>query len=141
MTGTYVYWISTSLLSLLYLISATMYIVKKGWARQAIVELGYPAYLVPVLTVAKVLAVIAIVTRANVGLSELAYAGVFYHLLLSAAAHFGVRKPGAAVPALVAIALLIASVATQNVAREKPSPYAPIGMQQRQSSYPMEIHS
>lgn len=86
------------------------------------VEVGYPGYLVPILAAAKLLAVAAIVSRVNVALSDLAYAGMFYHLLQAASAHIAVRKPGAAVPALVGLVLLIASFATQNAARQVPSP-------------------
>lgn len=125
MTQNYLYWVSTMLLSLLYLASATMYIARRNWVRQALADLGYPGYLVPVLTAVKLLAVAAILSRASMALSDLAYAGVFYHLLLSGLAHIGVRKPGAALPAAVGLVLLVASFATQNTARDMPSPYAP----------------
>lgn len=126
----YFYGISTALLSLLYLASATTYIAKSSWVRQTLAGLGYPAYLVPVLTAAKLLAVVAIVSRVNVALSDLAYAGMFYHLLLSALAHLGVRKPGGAVPALLGLVLLAISFATQNAVRDMPSPYALVAVQQ-----------
>ncbi|OOG59937.1 DoxX family protein [Rhodanobacter sp. C03] len=125
MTQSYVYWISTALLSLLYLASATTYLAKRAWVVQALADLGYPGYLVPLLTAVKLLAVAAILSRVSVPLSDLAYAGMFYHLLLSALAHLGVRKPRGAVPAVVGVVLLVASFATQNIAREIPSPYAP----------------
>src|SRR5437867_13454404 len=82
------------LLSLLYLTSAAVYITKREWVRQALADLGYPSYLVPVLIVVKLLAVAAILSRVSVTLSDLAYAGMFYHLLLAASAHIRVRKPG-----------------------------------------------
>ena len=119
----YVYWISTSLVSLLYLASATMYVVKREWARQALAELGYPGHLVPTLIAVKLLAVAAILSRWNAGLSDLAYAGMFFHLLLAALAHISARKPKNAVPAIVGVTLLVASFLTQNAARENPSPY------------------
>ncbi|MBN6151574.1 DoxX family protein [Xanthomonas sp. AmX2] len=119
------YWTSTALLCLLYLASATLYIARRGWVRQALADLGYPGYLVPILTAAKLLAVAAVASRFSVAVSDLAYAGVFYHLLLSAFAHLGVRKPGGAVPAALGLALAIVSFATQNAARDVPSPYAP----------------
>lgn len=125
MTGTYLYWTSTALLSALYLASATLYIARRDWVRQALADLGYPRYLVPVLTATKLLAVAAILSRWNVALSDLAYAGVLYHLLLSGAAHLGVRKPGAALPAAVGLVLLVASFMTQNAGRAVPSAYAP----------------
>jgi hypothetical protein len=123
MAANYTYWISTALLCLLYLASAIMYVTRRDWVRQALADLGYPAYLVQVMIAVKVLGVAAILSRVNVALSDLAYAGMFYHLLLSGLAHLGVRKPGGAVPAAVGLALLIASFATQNAAREMPSPY------------------
>ena len=131
MTGNYAYWISTALLSLLYLTSAIMYLVRTDWVRQALADLGYPAYLVPIFIAVKILGVVAILARVNVALSDLAYAGMLYHLLLAAAAHLGVRKPSAAVPALVGLVLLLASFVTQNVARDTPSPYAPAAAEHR----------
>ncbi|WP_037155925.1 DoxX family protein [Rhizobium freirei] len=120
------YWISTILLSLLYLSSAFLYLTKATWVRQTLAELNYPApYLVPLMIVVKVLGPAAILSRISVPLSDLAYTGIFFHLLLSGSAHLGVRKPKGAVPALIGLALLAASFATQNSARDAPSPYAP----------------
>lgn len=119
----YVYWIGTTLLCLLYLTSALMYVTKGAWVRQTLAELGYPGYLVPFMTVVKVLAAVAILSRFSVALSDLAYAGVFFHLLLSGMAHLGVRKPKGTLPAAVGLALLAASFLTQNAARDVPSPY------------------
>lgn len=123
MFETYIYWISTALLSLLYLTSAFMYVTKGTWVRQVLGELGYPAYLVPVMAVVKILGPVAILSRVNIGLSDLAYAGIFYHLLLSGLAHIGVRKSAGALPAVIGLVLLIASFMTQNTAREIPSSY------------------
>ncbi|ANL33149.1 MULTISPECIES: DoxX family protein [Rhizobium] len=123
MAEIYIYWISTALLSLLYLISAATYVVKRSWVRQTILGFGYPDYLVPILIVVKLLAVAVLLSRVSVGLSDLAYAGMLYHLLLSALAHVGVRKPAAALPALLGLTLLGASFLTQNAARQTLSPY------------------
>lgn len=125
MTEIYLYWISTVLLSLLYLASAVTHVTKREWVRQAITGFGYPGYLLPLLVVVKLLAVLAILPRVNVAVSDLAYAGMFYHLLLSALAHIGVRKPAGALPAALGLLLLVVSFATQNAARDLPSPYAP----------------
>ena len=125
MTENYSYWTSTALLSLLYLASATLYVSRGAWVRQALADLGYPGYLVPTLIAVKILAVSAILSRASVALSDLAYAGMLYHLLLAASAHLRVRKPAEALPAVVGLVLLVASFVTQNAARDIPSPYAP----------------
>ena len=119
----YIYWISTTLLSLLYLTSATLYLVKREWVRQALADLGYPATLMPLLIAVKILAVVAILLRLNVPLSDLAYAGMLYHLLLSAFAHINVCKPSGALPAAICLVLLITSFVTQNAARDVQSPY------------------
>ncbi|MET2525776.1 DoxX family protein [Ralstonia pseudosolanacearum] len=124
------YWISTTLLSLLYLSSSTLYVIKKIWVRQTLAEFGYPGYLVPILAVVKILAVAAILSRINVPLSDLAYAGMFFHLLLSSLAHIGVRKPSGAVPAAIGLVLLIVSFTTQNAARNIPSPYGVVAVAQ-----------
>jgi hypothetical protein len=125
MAAMYIYWISTALLALMYLISAYLYATKGDWVRTALADLGYPAYLIPIMIVVKILGPVAILSRFNMALSDLAYAGIFYHLLLSGLAHVGVRKLKDAIPAAVGLILLIASFSTQNIARETPSPYAP----------------
>ncbi|PSJ57478.1 DoxX family protein [Kumtagia ephedrae] len=126
MTTAALYWISTGLLSLLYLSSAFLYLTKGAWVRQTLAELNYPApYLVPFMVVVKVLGPVAILSRVSTPLSDLAYAGILFHLVLSASAHLGVRKPKGALPAIIGLALLALSFATQNAAREIPSPYAP----------------
>lgn len=128
MAAIYTYWISTALLCLLYLTSAYMYVAKGDWVRQTLGEVGYPAYLVPFMIVVKVLGPTAILLRFSVALSDLAYAGIFYHLLLAGLAHVAARKPGGALPAVIGLALLAASFVTQNAAREVPSPYVQAAM-------------
>jgi hypothetical protein len=135
MTTAALYWISTGLLSLLYLSSAFLYLTKGAWVRQTLAELNYPAtYLVPFMVVVKVLGPAAILSRVSMPLSDLAYAGIFFHLVLSASAHLGVRKPKGALPAVIGLALLAMSFATQNAARETPSPYAPAAAEQHIST-------
>lgn len=122
MLETYAYWISTALLSLLYLTSATMYIFRAPAVRVSIGELGYPGYLVQVLIVLKLLAVATLLSRFNVSLSDLAYAGMFFHLLLAITAHVGAKKVAEAAPGFIGLVLLIVSFLTQNAAREVASP-------------------
>ncbi|RXT17818.1 hypothetical protein B5P46_28660 [Rhizobium leguminosarum] len=120
----YMYWISTALLSVLYFASAAIYVTKRDWVRQVLAELGYTApFLIPFMIVIKILGPVAILSRVSVPLSELAYAGIFFHLLLSGLAHIGIRKPAGALPAAIGLALLVASFMTQNDARDMPSPY------------------
>lgn len=125
MAATSIYWISTTLLSLLYLSSAFLYLAKSDWVRKALGELGYPGYLVRFMIVVKLLGPLAILARFNVALSDLAHAGTFFHLILSGMAHLGVHKPKGAIPAALGLILLLASFMTQNAGRELQAPYAP----------------
>ncbi|WCK02859.1 hypothetical protein [Agrobacterium tumefaciens] len=126
MTMTYTYWISTGLLSALYLSSAALYLAGRGFVEKAQADLGYhAAHLAPFMIVVKILGPLAILTRFSLPLSDLAYAGIFYHLILSGMAHLGVRSIKGAMPAAIGFILLATSFATQNHARDVPSPYAP----------------
>ncbi|WP_068173322.1 DoxX family protein [Neokomagataea thailandica] len=128
---TVTYWISTILISLLYFSSATLYITKTAWVRETLASLNYPApYLVPFMIIIKILGPIAILSRINLPLSDLAYAGMFFHLILSVSAHCGVRKPQGAVPAFIGLILLITSFITQDNVRSIASSYLFIHMHQ-----------
>lgn len=124
MTVIHLYWLSTIGLSLLYLSSALLYLARRDFVLEAQRKLGYcAAHLVPFMIVVKILGPIAILTRLNIGLSDLAYAGMLYHLVLSGLAHLNVRQAKSAIPALIGLILLSASFTTQNAARSSPSPY------------------
>ncbi len=98
-----VYWIATGLLSLMMLGSAGMYIFNHAEVVKIFSDLGYPTYLVYPLATAKILGVIAILTKKSKTLKYLAYAGFFFDFLLAASAHYfaGVPSPFLALGALV----------------------------------------
>ena len=121
------YWVSTLLLAAMYISGAVFYLTNIPAAQQGYLSLGYPAYLVPILAPLKLLGAVAILSRLNVALSDLAYAGMFYHLLLAASAHINAGD-GQFVPAVVGLLLLLISFFTQNAAREKPSPYGSLAL-------------
>ncbi|NJM81257.1 MAG: DoxX family protein [Tabrizicola sp.] len=122
--GKIVYWVSTVLLCLAYAMGAFIYLTQRPMVEEGFGFLGYPTYLITVLIVAKIAAPIVILTRFSVRLSDLAYAGILYHLLLAFSAHLNVGD-GGFVPVLVALALLAASFLSQNTARKIPSPNVP----------------
>jgi len=119
----WVYWISTILLSLMYLGGGLMYLTNIPMVQGMFGNFGYPAYIVPILGIVKLLAVATILSRFSVALSDLAYAGMFFHLILAAGAHIGVSDFAGLPPSLVGLVLLAVSFLTQNGARRKPSPY------------------
>lgn len=121
----YLYWASTLSLCLIYAAGAALYLAQRPMVEEGFAAFGFPSYLITVLIVAKIAAPAAILTRISVLLSDLAYAGMFFHLLLAVSAHLNAGDPGY-LPALVALALMLVSFLTQNAARKVPSPNTPI---------------
>ena len=103
-----VYWIATGLLSALMLMSASMYIFNYEIVSQTFLSLDFPVYLIYPLAIAKILGLVAILSRKSNFLKELAYAGFFFDFVLALSAHWVVND-GEFVPAFVAIVLLIVS--------------------------------
>lgn len=77
---TVLYWIFTGLLAAGFTMSAIPDALSVKEAREVFQHLGYPMYLLPFLGVAKLLAVIAIVTPGHPRLKEWAYAGLVYDI-------------------------------------------------------------
>lgn len=92
------------------LASGIIYLVNYAEAAKIFNSLGYPAYLVYPLGIAKILGVIAILTKKSRTLKDLAYAGFFYDFILALAAHINARDGGFAFP-VIALVLLIVSYA------------------------------
>ena len=103
-----IYWASTGLLCLMMLGSAGMYFFNYGEVSKVVSGLGFPVFIIYPLGVAKVLGVIAVLSRKSALLKDLAYAGFFYNFLLAAGAHINVGD-GEAGGAIVALVLLITS--------------------------------
>ncbi|MDP3195010.1 DoxX family protein [Tabrizicola sp.] len=111
---------------LMYLAAAGVYLSQREMVAQGFVASGVPAHLIPVLIVAKIAAPIAIPSRLSVRLSDLAYARMFYHLLLALSAHLNAGN-GGSLPAVLAFALMPTSFFTRNAARRPLSPNVPTG--------------
>ncbi len=107
-TATFLYWATTGLLCVLLLFSAGLYVFTHENMVARYVAFGYPPYLVYPSAVAKVLAVIAILSKRSRTLKEWAYAGVFFDLVLAFFAHVMVSD-GQFGLALAGIVLWIAS--------------------------------
>jgi hypothetical protein len=93
-------YVATTLLSLMMLGGAGMYIFNHTEVAKVFEALGYPTYIIYPLAVAKVLGIIAIWSNFNKSLKEWAYAGFFYDLVLAVAAHVSIRD-GEYAPGLV----------------------------------------
>lgn len=102
------YWISTGLLTALMLMSVGMYFFKTADIQQVFETLGYPAYIVLPLGIAKLAGLAAIWFVDNRSLKEWAYAGFFFDFVLAFFAHIMIGD-GEFAGALVATVLLGAS--------------------------------
>ena len=110
-TNKIIYWISTGLLSAMMLLSTGMYFFKTEEVQAVFLKLGYPDFIVIPLAIAKILGVIAIVTRRSKILLEWAYAGFFFDFVLASSAHLMIQD-GEHLPAVVAMVLLLTSYFT-----------------------------
>lgn len=87
-------------------------------------QLDYPTYLIGVLIIVSLAGNLAILVRKPVWLSDLAYSGMFWHLLLVILAHINFGGFGF-LPAMVGLAAVVVSFLWQNKARDgAQSPYA-----------------
>ena len=102
-----IYWGSTGLVSALMLFSASMYLFNYEEIEKAFIGLGFPIIIIYPLAIAKILGVFAITSRKVDVLTEWAYAGFFFNLLLAAGAHYFVGEPF--VIPLIAVCLLLTS--------------------------------
>ena len=82
-----IYWISTLVMCAIFAFSAGMYFTKYEMVTGFFQSLGYPTYIVYPLAVAKVLGIIAVLSRQSKVLKEWAYAGFFFDAVLATAAH------------------------------------------------------
>ena len=71
-------------------------------------SLGYPTYIIYPLAFAKIVGVLAILTKKSTFLKELAYAGFFFDFILAVSAHINAND-GGHLTALVAMILLVVS--------------------------------
>jgi len=105
------FWVSTSMLTLIMFFSVYNYFFN----HQAIVDffenMGYPTYLIYPLAVAKILGLIAVWGNFSKWLKEWAYAGFFFNTLLAFFAHYMVSD-GEHMGAVIAFVVVLISYFT-----------------------------
>jgi len=82
------YWIATALICAVMIYSASMYFLNTEMIKGFFESFNYPTYVVIPLAIAKILAVIMILWRYSKWLTEWAYAGIFFDLILASLAHY-----------------------------------------------------
>ena len=110
------YYLATLAFTGFYLFSVYGYLTQHDFWATEYARLGYPAYLVGIMSVVKPLGVLAVWVRRPLWLAQLAYAGFFYHLLLAANAHFQLGESAALLAAGLFVCVVVPFL-TQNAAR------------------------
>jgi len=89
----FAYWSATAVTVFMLLSGGLAYLLGAEFAVSGVVALGYPAYVVTILGVWKLLAVPALLVPGFDRLKEWAYAGVMFDLTGAAASHLAVGDP------------------------------------------------
>jgi hypothetical protein len=89
----YAYWSATAVTVFVLLSGGLAYLLGADFAVSGVVALGYPAYVVTILGVWKLLAVPALLVPGFARLKEWAYAGVVFDLSGAAVSHLAVGDP------------------------------------------------
>ena len=117
------YWITTILIAFAFISGGVAYLARLDAPVQGIVALGYPAYLVAILGVWKVLGGIAILAPRLARLKEWAYAGIVFDLTGAAFSHAVMSDPATKVIVpLVLLGIAAASWALRPANRKLASP-------------------
>jgi len=102
-----IYWVATAILCGIMLFSAGMYFVNTEMVKDFFESFQYPSYIVIPLATAKILAVLMILWRKSPWLTEWAYAGLFFDMLLAATAHYMADDGGMTMALMGLVALLV----------------------------------
>lgn len=103
-----IYWITTGLLSLMLLMSSGMYVFDNATIQEAFKAFGYPVYLIYPLAVAKLTAVVILLSSKDSIIKEWVYAALFFEFVLALFAHVMISD-GEQIGAIMALTLLIGS--------------------------------
>ncbi|MEO9570417.1 MAG: DoxX family protein [Polaribacter sp.] len=106
-----IYYVSTTLLTLLMLFSAGMYFFNHAEVAGMFTNFGYPTYIIYPYAIAKLLGLVALWFVANKTVKEWAYAGFFFAFIFAFFAHIMIND-GEQMGAILAMVFLITSYIT-----------------------------
>jgi uncharacterized membrane protein YphA (DoxX/SURF4 family) len=120
------YWSATLLTAFSFVTGGTAYLTQGAAVAQGLGALGYPAYLVPLLGVWKVLGGLAILVPRFPRLKEWAYAGIVFDLTGATFSHLAMGDAAStALTPLVVLAIAAASWALRPASRRTASAVKP----------------
>jgi hypothetical protein len=124
---TFAYWATTAVTVFMLLSGGLAYLLRADFAVAGVTALGYPAYVVTILGIWKLLAVPALLTPRVGRLREWAYAGIMFDLTGAAASHVAVGNPAwhqVTIGALLVAAFTSWALAPTDRAAADSSPHA-----------------
>ncbi len=87
------YWTTTGLISLAFLMSSFMYLSKNEELMKGFNQMGFPAFFVTILGAAKLMGALALLSPKTPKLREWAYAGFTFTLIGAAWVHVATHTP------------------------------------------------
>lgn len=87
------YWVTTGLVSLGFIASSMMYLTQNPELMNSFSQLGFPAYFVMLLGIAKLTGALALINPWSAKLKEWAYAGFTFTLIGAAWVHIATGTP------------------------------------------------
>jgi uncharacterized membrane protein len=88
-----IYWVTTGLISLAMLMSGFMYLSNNPQITDGMKQIGFPAYMILFLGLAKLLGAIALVVPKFESIKEWAYAGLAFVFIGAAWSHISTSTP------------------------------------------------
>ncbi len=110
------FWVSTSLLTLIMLFSVYNYFFNYEAISGFYENMGYPTYLIYPLAIAKLLGLLAVWGNFSKSLKEWAYAGFFFNTVLAFFAHIMISD-GQQMGAAIAFVMVLTSYFTGKTVR------------------------
>ncbi|WP_343704257.1 DoxX family protein [Chitinophaga sp.] len=104
-----IYWIATVWLALGMFSTGLVQLLKVKEEAEFILNLGYPAYLLTLLGICKILGVVAILIPKYPVLKEWAYAGFFFVMTGAIFSHFATGDMNKMLPAVLLLVLTVTS--------------------------------
>jgi DoxX-like family len=113
------YWVSTGICCAIMLFSACLYFLKYDIIADYFPKMGYPAYLVYPLAIAKILGIVAILSNKFKLLKEWAYAGFFFDGILAFTVHMKSKDDGELLSIILIIAIIFSRYFWGKIETEK----------------------
>ena len=118
---TTIYWITTTLVSFVMIVSGSLAAVHAPKMMTALAHLGYPPYFSNILGVAKLLGVCALLVPGYALVKEWVYAGFAFVVLSAFYSHFQSGDGLLSLDPLVVFAMLVTSYLTRPAQRRLPA--------------------